>query len=78
MDINSLLHVELPETHIVSLAILPKGETWPNRCSEAILTVNAELQVRLLCSSAIFASSLSMLSSRCRSPTASHALHACQ
>ena len=45
IEINSLLHAELPATHILSLAVLPKGEVWPNRCSEAILTVNAELQV---------------------------------
>ena len=44
-EINSLLHAELPAAHILSLAVLPKGEVWPNRCSEAILTVNAELQV---------------------------------
>ena len=48
MDINTVLHAELPSAHIVSLAILPKGETWPNRCSDAILSVNAELQVRIL------------------------------
>ncbi len=65
MNINMLLHLELPETHIVSLAILPKGETWPNRCSEAILTVNAELQVWLLCNSAYFAFSPQMPRSLC-------------
>lgn len=46
MEINTLLHAELPATYILSLAVLPKGEVWPNRCSDAILTVNAELQVR--------------------------------
>lgn len=46
LGINAALHAELPGAHIVSLAILPKGETWPNRCSDAILTVNAELQVQ--------------------------------
>ena len=45
LDVYYLLHSELPNTHILSLAILPKGETWPNRCSEAILSVNAQLQV---------------------------------
>lgn len=50
LEINSLLRAELPETHILSLAVLPKGEVWPNRCSDAILTVNAELEVRTLSS----------------------------
>ena len=45
LGINALLHAELPAAHLVSLAVLPKGETWPNRCSDAILTVNAALQV---------------------------------
>lgn len=45
LDVYYLLHSELPNTHILSLAILPKGETWPNRCSDAILSVNAQLQV---------------------------------
>ena len=46
VEINSLLHAELPATHILNLAVLPKGEVWPNRCSEAILAVNSELEVR--------------------------------
>ena len=45
LDVYHLLHSNLPNTHILSLAILPKGETWPNRCSDAILSVNTELQV---------------------------------
>ncbi|KAK9905658.1 hypothetical protein WJX75_004011 [Coccomyxa subellipsoidea] len=44
VEINSLLHAELPATHILNLAVLPKGEVWPNRCSDAILAVNAELK----------------------------------
>ncbi|EIE23771.1 SGNH hydrolase [Coccomyxa subellipsoidea C-169] len=44
VEINSLLHAELPTTHILNLAVLPKGEVWPNRCSEAILAVNSELE----------------------------------
>lgn len=45
VQLNSLLHAELPATHILSLAVLPKGEVWPNRCSDAILAVNQELEV---------------------------------
>ncbi|CAL5221977.1 g4259 [Coccomyxa viridis] len=44
LDVYHLLHTKLPNTHILSLAILPKGETWPNRCSDAILSVNIQLQ----------------------------------
>jgi hypothetical protein len=55
VEINSLLHAELPATHILNLAVLPKGEVWPNRCSDAILAVNAELKVRsLFCHSLFF------------------------
>ena len=42
-----LVHAEMPGAHIVSLALLPKGEVWPNRCSDAITAVNARLEVRL-------------------------------
>lgn len=45
LDVYHLLHSELPNTHILSMAILPKGETWPNRCSDAILSINTQLQV---------------------------------
>ena len=45
LEINTVLHAELPSTHILMLAVLPKGEQWPNRCSDSILSVNAELQV---------------------------------
>ena len=51
MEISSLLHGKLPRTHILNLAVLPKGEIWPNRCSEAILAVNSDLEVGLLPSS---------------------------
>ena len=44
LDVYHLLRLELPNTHILSLAILPKGETWPNRCSDAIVSVNTQLQ----------------------------------
>ncbi|BDA47685.1 probable platelet-activating factor acetylhydrolase IB subunit beta [Coccomyxa sp. Obi] len=44
MEVNSLLHSELPQTHILNLAVLPKGEVWPNRCSDAILAVNSDLE----------------------------------
>ncbi|BDA51571.1 probable platelet-activating factor acetylhydrolase IB subunit beta [Coccomyxa sp. Obi] len=44
MEISSLLHTKLPKTHILNLAVLPKGEIWPNRCSEAILAVNSALE----------------------------------
>ena len=46
LKVNTLLHAELPGAHLLSLAVLPKGEMWPNRCTDAILAVNAELQVR--------------------------------
>ena len=45
LNVYHLLHSELPNTHILSLAILPKGESWPNRCSDAILSVNTQLEV---------------------------------
>ena len=45
LKVNTLLHAELPGAHLLSLAVLPKGEMWPNRCTDAILAVNAELQV---------------------------------
>ncbi len=45
IEINTLLHSELPQTHILNLAVLPKGEVWPNRCSDAILAVNSDLEV---------------------------------
>ena len=45
LKINTLLHAELPGSHLLTLAVLPKGEMWPNRCTDAILAVNAELQV---------------------------------
>lgn len=37
-------HQHLPSTHIVVMAILPKGEVWPNRCSEAIDEANTRIQ----------------------------------
>lgn len=46
LKVNTLLHAELPSAHLLSLAVLPKGEMWPNCCTDAILAVNAELQVR--------------------------------
>ena len=48
LKVNALLHAELPAARLLSLAVLPKGEMWPNRCTDAILAVNAELQVRRL------------------------------
>ncbi|KAK9907995.1 hypothetical protein WJX75_001192 [Coccomyxa subellipsoidea] len=43
-DILTDLHSQLPATHIIIMAILPKGEVWPNRCSGAINTANEALQ----------------------------------
>ncbi len=40
-----MVHSKLPQTHILNLAVLPRGEIWPNRCSEAILAVNSDLEV---------------------------------
>ncbi|CAL8463192.1 g2726 [Coccomyxa elongata] len=37
------LHERLPSTHLVIMALLPKGEVWPNRCSGAIDTANEAL-----------------------------------
>jgi hypothetical protein len=45
VQMSAWLHVELPGTHVLTLAVLPKGEIWPNRCSDAILAVNQELEV---------------------------------
>ncbi|BDA44584.1 probable platelet-activating factor acetylhydrolase IB subunit beta at C-terminar half [Coccomyxa sp. Obi] len=42
--ILSDLHNRLPSTHLVIMALLPKGEVWPNRCSGAIDTANEALQ----------------------------------
>ena len=40
------LRQALPEARIVLQAVLPKGDTWPNRCTPAIDHFNAALQVR--------------------------------
>ncbi len=34
----------MPTTQIVGMAVLPKGETWPNTCSKAITAANARLK----------------------------------
>ncbi len=34
----------LPATQIVAMAVLPKGESWPNKCSTAIAAANARLE----------------------------------
>ena len=49
LQLLGLIHAQLPRSHIVALALLPKGEVWPNRCSDAITTVNARLQVPSFC-----------------------------
>ena len=46
VQLLQLVHAEMPGAHIVSMALLPKGEVWPNRCSDAITAVNAQLEVR--------------------------------
>jgi hypothetical protein len=48
LQLLALVHAQLPGAHVVSLALLPKGEVWPNRCSDAITSVNARLQARIL------------------------------
>lgn len=39
------LRQALPEARIVLQAVLPKGDTWPNRCTPAIDHFNAALKV---------------------------------
>ena len=34
----------MPATQIVAMAVLPKGETWPNACSQAVGAANTRLQ----------------------------------
>lgn len=46
VQLLQLVHAQMPGAHVVSLALLPKGEVWPNRCSDAITAVNAQLEVR--------------------------------
>ena len=46
VQLLSLVHAEMPGARILALAVLPKGEVWPNRCSDAITSVNAQLEVR--------------------------------
>ena len=48
VQLLQLIHAQLPGTHILALALLPKGEVWPNRCSDAITLVNGRLEVRWL------------------------------
>lgn len=38
----------MPSTQIVAMAVLPKGETWPNTCSAAVAAANARLQAYAL------------------------------
>ncbi|CAL8467129.1 g6665 [Coccomyxa elongata] len=38
------IHRRLPATQIVAMAVLPKGESWPNKCSTAIAAANARLE----------------------------------
>ena len=45
VQLLQLVHAQLPGAHIVALALLPKGEVWPNRCSDAITLVNSRLEV---------------------------------
>ena len=42
LDVYPLLRSELPSTHILSLAILPKGEFWPTPCSDATPQAGAQ------------------------------------
>ncbi len=39
------LRQALPEARVVLQAVLPKGDTWPNRCTPAIDHFNAALKV---------------------------------
>ena len=34
----------MPTTQIVAMGVLPKGQTWPNTCTEAITAANKRLQ----------------------------------
>ena len=34
----------MPSTQIVAMGVLPKGQTWPNTCTEAITNANKRLQ----------------------------------
>ena len=34
----------MPTTQIVAMGVLPKGQTWPNTCTDAITAANKRLQ----------------------------------
>ena len=34
----------MPSTQIVAMGVLPKGQTWPNTCTESITSANKRLQ----------------------------------
>lgn len=34
----------MPAAQIVAMGVLPKGQTWPNTCTEAITAANQRLQ----------------------------------